>query len=221
ASVVQIADRWVLLLNYQNFELQGYDLGAVIPVELTSFTASVVDGNVSLNWSTASEINNHGFEVERAINRNEFVTIAFVEGYGTTTEAKNYNFTDKNITSGSYIYRLKQVDFDGRFEYSPEVEVDFESAPVSFSLNQNYPNPFNPSTKISFSLPVESDVTLKVFNVIGEEIKNSISGTYGAGVHNLDFDGSGLNSGVYFYSIEAQGTDGSSFSEVKKMLLTK
>jgi hypothetical protein len=218
------ATGWVPALNGTTspngapFIIYGTD---EIPVELTSFTASVIDGNVNLNWRTASEINNHGFEVQKAITGNDFVTIGFVTGNGTTTEAKNYNFVDKNITSGSYQYRLRQVDFDGRFEYSEVVEVDFESLPVEYTLSQNFPNPFNPNTKISFTLPVESGVTIKVFNVIGEEINNAVIGTFGAGIHNIEFNASNLNSGVYFYSLEATGTDGSNFSEVKKMMLTK
>jgi hypothetical protein len=101
------------------------------------------------------------------------------------------------------------------------VEVDFESLPVDYTLSQNFPNPFNPNTKISFTLPVESDVTMKVFNVIGEEINTAVKGTFGAGIHNIEFNASNLNSGVYFYSLEATGTEGSNFSEVKKMMLTK
>src|SRR5690606_11557988 len=134
--------------------------------------------------------------------------------------SQNYSFTDKNLTPGTYTYRLKQIDFDGTFEYSSEVEVDF-AVPSEFSLLQNYPNPFNPSTKIAFTLPVESHLTLKVFNLLGEEVTTLYNASKDAGAHSFDFDASNLNSGIYFYQLEAQGIDGSSFSEVKKMMLTK
>lgn len=206
-------------LNY-NWNIAAV-VDEIIPVELTSFSASVNDGQVNLNWQTATETNNYGFEVQRSSEDYEFVTIGFIEGNGTTTEAQNYSYSDKSVTPGVFTYRLKQVDYDGKFEYSNEIEVDFTSVPTAYSLNQNFPNPFNPSTKISFALPVESDVTVKIFNVIGEEINSIAKGTLGAGSHSFDFNASGLNSGVYFYSLEAHGTDGSSFSEVKKMMFTK
>jgi len=205
--------------GYTDNDLTFALYGAVVPVELTSFTASVGNGKVNLNWQTATETNNYGFEVERKAEGQEFSKIGFIAGYGTTTETKNYSFADNSVTSGSYTYRLKQVDLDGTFAYSDEVEVDL--APTVYSLAQNFPNPFNPSTKISFNLPVESNVTLKIFNVIGEEVMSLIHGNLNAGSHNLDLNASNLNSGVYFYTLEAQGIDGSSFSEVKKMMLTK
>jgi hypothetical protein len=191
----------------------------VVPVELTSFAASVSDGKVNLNWATASETNNYGFEVERKAEGQEFSKIGFVSGFGTTTETKSYSFEDNTVSSGVYTYRLKQVDFDGTFEYSNEVEVDM--TPSTFSLSQNYPNPFNPSTKINFSLASDSKVTLKIFDVLGQEVTTLVNGTLSAGVHNLNFNASSLNSGVYFYTIEAKGVDGTNFTSTKKMMLTK
>jgi|SRR5690554_5859826 len=200
-----------------NFLIHGSE---VVPVELTSFTAAVGNGQVTLNWQTASETNNYGFEIQRANDGQTFVTVGFVNGHGTTTEAKQYSYTDKNLAKGVYTYRLKQVDFNGAYEYSNEIEVNYDVV-TSFSLSQNYPNPFNPSTTITFALPVDADVTLKVFNVIGEEIQSISKGILSAGTHNLDFNAQGLNSGVYFYSLEALGVDGTSFKEVKKMMLAK
>ncbi len=194
-------------------------LSNAVPVELTSFAASVVGGKVNLNWSTATETNNYGFDVERKITGQEFTKVGFVAGFGTTTEAKNYNFVDNSVTSGNYTYRLKQVDLDGTSEYSNEVEVSL--APSSYSLDQNYPNPFNPSTKINFSLASDSKVTLKIFDVLGQEVTTLINGSLSAGIHNLNFDASGINSGVYFYTIEATGVDGTNFKSTKKMMLTK
>ena len=205
--------------NYIGIDKVEVTGSCIVPVELTSFSAKPVNGSVNLNWTTATEANNQGFEVQRKSN-SEYQTISFVDGYGTTTNPQNYSFVDNNLQPGHYTYRLKQIDFDGTFSYSTEVEVDFD-VPSDFVLSQNYPNPFNPSTKISFSIPVESHVTLKIFNLLGEEVINLLNGTVNAGYHNVNFDASNLNSGIYFYQIEAQGNDGSSFSEVKKMILAK
>jgi hypothetical protein len=193
--------------------------GLTVPVELTSFTASANNNEVVLNWSTATETNNQGFEVQRSYG-NEFVTIAFVEGHGTTTQTQVYSYTDKNVNAGIYNYRLKQVDFDGSFEYSDVVEVDVP-APAVFALEQNYPNPFNPSTMISFRLAVDSKVSLTVFNVLGQEVASLLNGNLVAGSHQITFDATSLNTGVYMYRIEAAGIDGTNFVDVKKMILTK
>lgn len=191
----------------------------IVPVELTSFTAAAVDNKVTLNWSTATETNNSGFQVERN-NGSGFVTVGFVDGNGTTTEVKNYNFVDIGLTPGLYSYRLKQVDFNGAYEYSNIVEVDVV-APKEFTLNQNFPNPFNPSTMITFSLAVDAKVTLKVFDVLGQEVMTLINNNLSAGAHEYNFDAANLNSGVYFYRVDASGIDGQNFTSVKKMILTK
>jgi|SRR5690554_1312344 len=191
----------------------------VVPVELTSFTASVVDNGVVLNWKTATETNNYGFEIERKSN-GVYDKIGFVNGFGTTTEPKNYTFADTELADGNYTYRLKQIDYDGSFSYSNEVNVDYTS-PKEFGLSQNYPNPFNPVTRIEFSLAVDSKVTLTVFNILGEKVATLVNGNLPAGVQNINFDASNLNSGVYFYRIDAAGIDGQSFSKTMKMILTK
>ena len=189
--------------------------GDLVPVEFTSFTSTVDGSSVILNWSTATELNNFGFEVQRSVAGSEFVTVGFVNGNGTTTEARTYNFVDANLASGNYYYRLKQVDFNGTFAYSDEVSVDV-TAPVQFELVQNYPNPFNPSTTINFSIPQSSIVTLKVFNTLGQEVKTLINQNMESGVHSISFDASELNSGIYFYRLNA-----GQFSEVRKMTLIK
>jgi len=194
-------------------------LDYVVPVELTSFTAKAYANEVQLSWITATETNNQGFEVQRSKD-GEFQTIAFVSGNGTTTETHAYAYTDKDVNAGSYSYRLKQVDFDGTFEYSKVVEVEV-SVPTVFALEQNYPNPFNPSTTINFSLPVDSKVSLKVFDVLGQEVANLVNGNLVAGLHKVNFNASALNSGVYMYRIEATGNNGTNFTSVKKMILTK
>ncbi len=202
-----------------NLTLDGIRIGTawanVIPVELTSFTATTNDADVVLNWSTASELNNFGFEIERSVSGNEFATIGFVSGNGTTTESKSYRFVDGNLTSGNYSYRLKQVDFNGSFLYSNVVNVDV-TAPVQFELSQNYPNPFNPSTTINFSIPQSSNVTLRVFNTLGQEVKTLVSQYMISGSHSITFDATDLNSGIYFYRLEA-----GQLAEVRKMTLIK
>jgi hypothetical protein len=207
---------WDWWWTIDNVEVCLYDF---IPVELTSFIANASEGLVELSWITATETNNQGFEVQRSSN-GEFETIAFVDGHGTTTESQAYSYSDRNVGVGSYSYRLKQIDLDGRFEYSDIVEVDVP-APAEFGLDQNYPNPFNPSTTINFRLAVDSKVTLKIFDVLGQEVASLVNGNLGAGAHQVDFNASALNSGVYLYKIEATGTDGTNFSSVKKMILTK
>ncbi len=203
------------------------DLDAV-PVELTSFKAQSVDGNVNLEWQTATETNNKGFEVQRyevsPLQGGElkgWVNIGFVEGNGTTTKSHSYSFINNNVETGSYSYRLKQIDFDGSFEYSNIVDVEVTNIPLEFSLSQNYPNPFNPTTNINFSLPVDSRVTLEVYNILGQKVKTLISNELTAGNNNITFDASGFNSGVYIYRIEAEGNNGEKFSANKKMILTK
>lgn len=190
----------------------------IVPVELTAFTASSAGSNVTLNWSTATEINNSGFEVERASTsprQEAWEKIGFVQGNGTTTLAQQYSYIDKNVSAGSYSYRLKQIDFDGTFTYSPVAEVEV-SAPVNFELAQNYPNPFNPGTTIQFSLPKSSNVLLKVYNLLGQEVATLLDGFKEAGIHYINFDAANLNSGLYIYKIEAEG-----FTSTKKMTLIK
>ncbi len=195
------------------------DTDGQVPVELTSFTASTSGSTITLNWATATELNNKGFEIERKMNDGSFAQIGFVNGNGTTVEPKNYSFID-NPGAGVHIYRLKQVDFDGSFEYSNEVEVEIE-VPAEFSLGQNYPNPFNPSTTINFGLAVDSKVTMKLFNTLGQEIATLVNESMQAGNHKYEFNGKNFVSGVYFYQIEARGVDGRNFSSIKKLLLLK
>ena len=185
-----------------------------IPVELISFSASTTEGNVLLRWSTATELNNSGFDIERSSDNKDYVKIGFVPGYGTTTESKSYSYTTSLKTTKQY-YRLKQVDFDGTFEYSSTVEVD-GIAPTEFSLKQNYPNPFNPTTRIDFTLPVESNAKISVYNLIGQKVVELINLKLYAGNHSVDFDATKLSSGIYLYKIEA-----GAFSSVKKMQLLK
>lgn len=192
----------------------------IIPVEFSSFAASVSGNDVTLNWTTATETNNSGFEVVRRLQGDDYEVVGFVPGFGTTTEIKSYSFVDENLQPGSYAYRLRQIDLDGTSEYSDMIEVDV-FAPAEFSLQQNYPNPFNPSTKITFSLAENSKVTLTIFNVLGQEVTSILNTDLAAGEHEVDFNAVGLNSGVYFYKLTAVGSTGEEFTSVKKMILTK
>lgn len=191
----------------------------VIPVELTSFTASVIGSDVTLNWRTATEVNNYGFQIEKNSGAG-FVEVGFVPGAGTTSEPQLYTFTDAGIRAGEYYYRLKQMDYDGTFEYSNVVVAEV-TTPSVFLLEQNYPNPFNPSTTIGFSLATDSKVSLKIFNALGQEVKSIVNENMTSGFHEIAFVASEFNSGVYFYRIDATGVDGQNFSQVRKMILAK
>ena len=205
--------------NYDGVYYDNMELTAVVPVELTSFAATTDNKNVNLNWSTATELNNSGFQIEKS-SGSEYQVVGFVAGHGTTTDIQNYSYTDQNVNAGSYSYRLKQIDFNGTFEYSNVIEIEVLGV-KEFALGQNYPNPFNPSTKINFSLAVDSKVSLKIFDVLGQEVATLINGQLASGSQEVSFNASSLNSGVYFYRIDADGIDGQKFSSVRKMILTK
>lgn len=191
-----------------------------VPVELTNFAASVINNQVVLNWATATETNNSGFAIERSSDNSSFTQVAFVDGYGTTTEKHVYSYTDASALSGTYTYRLKQVDFDGSISYSDAVEVTV-GLPVEFSMDQNFPNPFNPTTTIRFALPTDSHVAINVYNALGQQVANIVNSNYAAGSHEFNFNASSLSSGVYFYTIEAKGMNGQNFVATKKMALMK
>ena len=173
-----------------------------VPVELSSFAASVSQNEVNLVWETATEMNNYGFEVERSSDNVSFSTLGFIKGHGTTTERQVYSFTDQISLTAKTYYRLRQIDMDGRFEYSKVIEVE-NTLPASFSLNQNYPNPFNPSTRIQFSLPQETQVELSIFDASGNLVENLVSGVKGAGNHEVIWNAASHASGIYFARINA------------------
>ena len=191
-----------------------------VPVELTSFIGVNDNGFVRLNWTTATEKNNAGFEVQRSTDREKFENIGYVNGFGTTAQPQHYTFVDKDITSNKYYYRLRQVDYDGTISYSPTIEVD-NLTPVSFEVYSNYPNPFNPTTTISFALIENSNVAFEVFNVLGQQIFTKEMNSLMAGYHKFEFDASTLTSGVYIYQVRAVGESGSVYSKILKMNLIK
>lgn len=190
-----------------------------VPVELTLFTASVNNGIVLLEWTTATELNNSGFEIERRIKKDEtsedWERIGFTKGRGTSTQIHSYSFGDENPVPGKSYYRLKQIDFDGTYKYSNIVEVDFV-LPVQFNLEQNYPNPFNPLTSIKYAISDKQFVQLKIFDLIGNEVATLVNEEKPAGNYEIVFNASVLSSGVYFYKIVS-----GNFTETKKMILLK
>jgi len=199
------------------------DLDFIVPVELTSFTAEANQGNVDLNWTTATELNNQGFEVERQNvgQESEWKNIGFVPGHGTTSEVQYYSFVDENI-SGLLRYRLKQIDYDGSFSFSDIVEVQ-SLLNLSFELAQNYPNPFNPITNISYTLPKDSRVTLTIYNTLGEAVETLVNEMQAANRYEAVWNATTLPSGVYFYRLQAlpTGRQAGNFVETKKMVLMK
>jgi hypothetical protein len=186
----------------------------IVPVELLSFTSEITGDDVKLIWSTATETNNQGFEIWKMKNEG-WEKIGFVPGFGTTTQVHHYSFTDESLQSGKYQYRLKQIDFDGSFEYSNILEITID-VPTKFSLEQNYPNPFNPVTSLQYAIGSRQFVTLKVYDVLGNEVAVLVSEEKEAGNYNVEFDGTDLPSGIYFYQLKA-----GEYLQTKKMLLLK
>jgi hypothetical protein len=199
--------------NYVSFSVNA--VCSIVPVELKSFSANVNNNSVALNWSTATETNNLGFNVERKSNQSDWQSIGFVPGFGTSTETHSYSFNDAQLNAGSYTYRLKQVDFDGSFQYSNEVEVEIAN-PSGYLLAQNYPNPFNPSTTIEFSIPNNEFVNLTVYNSLGQEVAVLVNNVLTSGSHSANFDARGFASGIYIAKLTA-----GNFSDTKKMNLLK
>lgn len=187
-----------------------------LPVELTFFTANIFEGNkIELNWNTATEINNYGFNVDRRPETGDWETVGFVLGHGNSNSPKDYSFVDDEITNGKYFYRLQQIDYDGTFEYSSAIEVTM-GVPLIFELNQNHPNPFNPSTVISYQLSAVGNVELVIYDALGKEVTTLVNEKQEAGSYSYNFNALGLASGTYIYRLT---TD--QFSETKKMLLIK
>ena len=211
-------------IAFKHFDVNGNGMylddvsiaGGVLPVELASFTALVSENDVTLSWITSTELNNSGFYIERRDSEYIWNDIGFVEGHGTTTEIHSYTFIDNDLASGIYNYRIKQVDFDGSFEYYElNQEIDIVAL-NTYTLSQNFPNPFNPETKIKFNLPSSAEIIIKVYDIRGKEIKTLINEYKQAGTYEVEFNASNLPSGVYFYKMIS-----GSYSETKKMILLR
>ena len=203
------------------YQARGFGFAnPLLPVELSSFASAVNGRNVELNWTTTSETNNSGFDIERSNVKvqmsNEWIKVGNVAGNGTTTTGHSYSYTDRNLAAGNYNYRLKQTDFNGNFEYfnlSNEVVIGI---PTKFELSQNYPNPFNPTTNLEFGISELGFVSLKVYDASGKEVATLVNEMKSPGYYSVQFDGSILSSGIYFYTISS-----GNFTATKKMTLLK
>mgnify|MGYP005831034697 CR=1 FL=1 len=210
----------VTFLRYvtTNEDLQ-YAGQSTLPVELIEFVATlehaVVATRVRLSWKTASESNNLGFEVQRARGGQDFQTLAFIPGSGTTATSQTYEYVDQEVTAGSYYYRLKQIDRDGAVQFTQAHYVEV-APPRAYALRQNYPNPFNPTTEIIYQLKERGRVSLVVYNILGEVVGTLVDQVQEAGVHRVTFDASGLPTGVFFYRLRVNG-----FDQVRKMAVLK
>jgi len=206
SSFVPTANQWVTF---------SYSLEEIVPVELISFTADVINNSVLLKWSTASETNNYGFEIQRSYNGSDFVTVGFVTGAGTSPNRNNYSYNDKLQLTGEVYYRLKQIDFNGAYSYSEIVYVVFEK-PFEFKLYQNYPNPFNPYTIVNYSMGEKQPVIIKLYDISGQEIKTLVNEVKEPGNYSINIDASSFASGVYLVRMIS-----GSFSSVKKINVLK
>ncbi|TRZ52222.1 T9SS C-terminal target domain-containing protein, partial [bacterium] len=192
-----------------------------LPVHLSSFTSIVSGRNIKLNWVTTSEQNNSGFDIERKSTEDNFAKVGFIEGKGTVNTPSNYSYEDRNLQTGKYYYRLKQIDNNGNFEYhnlSGSVEIGI---PAKFNLSQNYPNPFNPVTKINFDLPDDNKISIEIYNITGKLVTKLLNNEFrSAGYYTIYFNGSSLSSGVYFYRFIAE-SNGKQTIITKHMILIK
>ncbi|MFZ4725800.1 MAG: hemoblobin-interacting domain-containing protein [Paludibacter sp.] len=210
------------LTGFSEFGIGGYSVDgnvlndAPLPVTLASLNSTIINRNIKLNWTTSSEINNSGFEIERKAIDGSFAKIGYVSGNGTVNTPTDYSFEDRNLQTGKYKYRLKQIDNNGNFEYfalNGEVEI---GVPKKFDLSQNYPNPFNPVTKINFDLPENGLVNLRLYDMLGREVATLVNEVRTAGYYTVNFNASSLSSGIYFYRMNA-----GKFSSIKKMAVIK
>ncbi len=210
--------------------IQSSDSTSTLPIELTSFTAAQSNNHVTLNWTTSTELNNYGFEIQRQMTNvlitnnhgsslsmviGHWISIGFVKGSGNSNSPKQYSFKDSKPGNGNVEYRLKQIDDDGSFKYSITVQLKINK-PLSFELKQNYPNPFNPITKISWQSPVSCRQTLIIFNLLGKEVAVLADKEKPAGTYEVIWNAANMPSGVYFYQLKA-----GSFTDTKKLLLLK
>jgi len=193
-----------------------YEDTTYVPVELISFSVKSNKGLIELKWTTATETNNRGFEILRSTDNENWNIVGFITGNGTTTILHSYQYTDEVKITGNYYYKLKQVDYNGEFDYSPTIEVRLVQ-PSDFTLYQNFPNPFNPNTNITFEIPFQIEVKIILYDVTGQEIKTITNQKYEAGFHSVVLNADDLSSGVYLYRM----TTLSGYTAVKKLTIIK
>lgn len=210
-----------IVSNAQGLGIDNFVINNILPVELTSFVASLKSNQVTLNWKTATEVNNYGFEVEKSYDQKSWRVIGFVRGQGTVNTEQNFRFVDQLSPTDQRVsvisYRLKQIDRGGSVEYSRIVSVTQKPSFKNVALHQNFPNPFNPSTNISFSLPSEQSVSILIYDLLGNEIMRLLNkAPMSAGSHSVSFDAQGVTSGTYLYKIQTEH-----ISLTKRMTLMK
>jgi hypothetical protein len=199
--------------NFDNFTFNKM----TVPVELTIFKAKVELEKIILEWQTATELNNFGFDIERKDSLIDWQKIGFLKGHGNSTIPNEYSFSDNSIKEcDKYKYRLKQKDYNGEFKYYPELEVSINQLPGYYKLSQNYPNPFNPSTTINYQIPKAGNVTIKVYDILGNEVVSLVNENKVIGNYSVTFNGENLPSGIYIYKLISNG-----FVFINKMMLIK
>ncbi len=230
-TIKSITNQAGLFVNQNNrpnsFEITAITLSPPViivdqpmPVELISFNSSVNKNNVYLYWKTGSEQNNKGFGIERKTINGSWTEVGFVNGKGNSNTEQSYNFENKDISSGSYNYRLKQTDYNGNYKYFNLNGAVSISTPSKYSVSQNYPNPFNPVTKIDYEVASDSKVKISIFDITGRELQTLLNERKPAGYYSLTFNAGNLSSGTYFYRLIADEGN-SKFAEIKKMILIK
>jgi hypothetical protein len=216
-SAVNNPANWIKSNNLVSSPISIPHCSGPLPVELNVFNAKISENRVVLNWETATEINNYGFEIQRSKepNKEDWNKISFINGHGNSNSVKHYSYLDNNVVFGLYFYRLKQIDIDGQYEYSEVINVDLGS-PADFKLFQNYPNPFNPSTIITYQISEKTDVVLSVYNDLGEKIAVLIDEEQLPNYYSVEFNATKLISGIYFYHLVTSNN-----IQTKKMILIK
>lgn len=210
---------WQDFRGGNDFDIVTYGFNTALPVELASFSSLVNGRDVKMKWVTVSELNNTGFDIERKSLNDVWTKIGFAAGNGTVNTLTEYNFEDKNLQTGKYSYRLKQIDYNGNYEYHNLTNLVDIGTPSKFNLLQNYPNPFNPVTQINFEIPVDAMVNITVFDMSGREVKTLVNEMRTAGFYTVQFNASGISSGLYFYRITTNGNE--KFTMTKKLMVIK
>ena len=216
-ALVSASDAIVATATDANGNTSEFSGTTPLPVELVSFNYSMHQNIVELTWYTATEVNDYGFDIERRLlPAGNWESIGFVNGSGNSNSPKTYSFTDRNLKLGSYSYRLKQIDNDGKFSYSKELNVSVNNLPKVYALMQNFPNPFNPTTVIRYILPEHANVNLVIYEILGREVAELVKGEAEAGYYEVKFNAGSYASGIYLEKL----SDGS-FTQVHKMMLMK